>query len=149
LVTITDLDEGSFALDDLLSGKRHTGEPPPFTGNRSGYEPHPDAASCETEVARRNDTERRTNLESQRERLAEHDRRLIAAIEEQTRACKESDDASKRCVALRGDAKTTCLLDAQPSELVCREMTRRRQQLERQRTVTANDSMTNRSCVTY
>jgi hypothetical protein len=149
LVTRYELDENAFALDDLLAGKRQVTEPLPFEGRRLGHEPHQDAASCQAAVAQRNDNERRGLLESERLRIAENDRRLVPAIEEQTRACKESEDAAKRCVALAGEAKTTCLLDAQVPDIVCREMTRRRVQLERERVIRPSESMTDRRCVDY
>jgi hypothetical protein len=115
----------------------------------ASYEPFADRASCHALRVRLDTDEHDRQVDLQRRISADLEQRLIRTSEDQASACARSMRATEQCAALTGQARTDCAIDSESAAMECREMTRRRDVLERERTLTPAVRATVRRCVAY
>jgi hypothetical protein len=126
LVEISRVTAESFLIDDPPAPRSERGGANDAVATVTRYRPFADAPSCERIRARLNDEDARWWAD-----LAEHEKqwrqqRLDQANERVDRGCVESRERAATCVRLSGEARTHCDLEAEPSQLLCDELIRQR-----------------------
>lgn len=148
LVSVQVIDNAAVDVEDMLHGRspQDAAPRPEVHGQLVVYKPFATAAACNALLAEVTAQEQRMWLDAERDRIARIDQRLSEAIKNQIEACDTATAMQARCTKLRGDARTECLLETSPKQIVCDEMTRQRTQLEDMRAARPHPVGTSRRC---
>jgi hypothetical protein len=92
--------------------------------------PLADRDSCEAMRARLVADTRRDWAELRRAEDTHTEQRLRQARAEETATCSRAKQAAASCTTLQGDARSDCLLDAEPERVECVRAHREREMLE-------------------
>jgi len=114
--------------DDMTLG---TQPAPDATARVETFQPFADRAICEQTLARLNADDIRRREDGDRARVDDLARRRQAATDERDRACGQVAEEEAKCAAHHGEERTQCDRATEPKRVVCRDMTRRREELER------------------
>lgn len=128
LVDREDVDQRSVELDAVLHGTRP--DATPARGIVIHHVPFADRESCEATRARLAADAQRDWEAVQHAADADTEQQLRRAREDEAAACSRAQQESAACAKLAGDARSRCLLDADPGRVVCEHAQREREMLE-------------------
>jgi len=114
--------------DDMTLG---TQPAPDATARVETFQPFADRAVCEQTLARLDADDIRRREDSDRARVDDLARSRRAATDERDRACGQVAEEDAKCATRKGEERAQCSLANEPKRVVCRDMTRRREELER------------------
>jgi hypothetical protein len=109
------------------------------------HRPYPDRGACDRARAQlvAADTQRREDAE--RARVLDLERRIHDATDARDRACGAVAEEDARCATRKGDERAQCSAAVEPKRMVCRDATRRRDELDRP--AAAPPPMAERGCM--